>query len=502
MNDLFRKACEQLENLKHGSLKYIPQSDQKQPDGFSIYIEPFLKGGPYCLIKCISADWKSPSTKRIYCNNQIGISLEINSIDYEHEDCYSQDEYFDEDNKIGGGNFHKYRFYHFNNDVELNYIIEKHIQPFLNLLSRLIQNGPLERLVMSSPNSTKSGQSESTSDSNVSNTKSLNWILYGPPGTGKTYSTIRWALNFIDADSGITPDTDGDITDEQKSRYHDLLWDFNNEQNTDIKRIAFTTFHQSYGYEEFIEGYRPECDQNNNLIYRLKPGSFKAFCDYARNKEGNFVFIIDEINRGNISKIFGELITLIEDDKREETENFQSCILPYSYNRFAVPKNVYILGTMNTADRSLTRLDAALRRRFIFKEMMPKPELLNSIMIQGTDINLEYLLSILNKRILALYDRDHQIGHAYFIKLQQNPTMQALADVMKNRILPLLKEYFYDDWEKIRLVLGDNQKKEEPDFINVEDVDEALFGSKIECNKSYRIDESAFEDPNAYRFLK
>ena len=177
--------------------------------------------------------------------------------------------------------------------------------------------------------------------------------------------------------------------------------------------------------------------------------------------DNSYVFIIDEINRGNISKIFGELITLIEEDKRgignrepNPGEYPMSARLPYSGEDFSVPANVYILGTMNTADRSIALLDTALRRRFTFEEMMPKPEKLDGITIKGIDI--KKLLNAMNRRIEVLLDREHQIGHAYYMPLKSNPDFGKLVDIFKNKIIPLLQEYFYDDYEKIKMVLNDD----------------------------------------------
>ena len=155
-------------------------------------------------------------------------------------------------------------------------------------------------------------------------------------------------------------------------------------------------------------------------------------------KKENYVFIIDEINRGNISKIFGELITLIEDSKRAGRKEEASAILPYSGKKFSVPQNVYIIGTMNTADRSIALMDTALRRRFSFVEMMPDTGCLENIVVEG--INIAKVLDVINKRITYLYDREHTIGHAFFMKLHEEPTMEKLAEIFEKSIIPLLQE--------------------------------------------------------------
>lgn len=391
----------------------------------------------------------------------------------------------------------------------------------------------------------------------------------------------------------------------------------------DEKRIRFITFHQSFGYEEFIEGLRAETTDDGNVRYNIKPGVFKQICDdaafgnagiqqaldkalallqerlaegesitlrthngnpfrvtykseavfgifpeqskkedlgqgynaylkdirawyqnnnakvhnvsYVRGilaflirenhipatpeqtigtKRQNFVLIIDEINRGNISKIFGELITLIETSKRAGEAEELSVSLPYSATSFSVPNNLYLVGTMNTADRSLTALDTALRRRFEFIPMLPDTGLLAGTTIKG--IQLEQLLETLNARIKALYDNEHTLGHAFFMPIIQakddeDAAFDLLKRIMKNKILPLLEEYFYNDWQKIRLVLGDNQKEDESlhfvSSVNSEGNFLRLFGADAEedlqeAGMTYHLSSESkpvWNNPLAYR---
>ena len=274
----------------------------------------------------------------------------------------------------------------------------------------------------------------------------LNQILYGPPGTGKTYNIIKYAVELIEGE----PISPTESYSAIKKRY---------EEYSNTGQIRFTTFHQSLSYEEFVEGIRPVVvDQfgkdsatahaDTTVIYRPYNGVFKSLCEKAaKSPHMNFVAVMDEINRGNISRIFGELITLIEESKRGS-----SVILPYSQTNFSVPSNLYILGTMNTADRSIAMLDTALRRRFEFIEMMPQPSLLGDC--EGVD--LCELLTALNERIEYYYDREHAVGHAYFMNNNGCiKTLDELREVFSTKIIPLLQEYFFDDYERIRLVLND-----------------------------------------------
>ena len=325
----------------------------------------------------------------------------------------------------------------------------------------------------------------------------LNTILYGPPGTGKTYNSIFYSVGIIKKDKSIIDiieDKTKNISDIEKEEIFDNFNDFK-EQG----QIEFITFHQSYSYEDFIEGIRPtlatkDSEDNKDLKYTIHSGIFKKICERARNdKDKNDVLIIDEINRGNISKIFGELITLLEPSKRlGETEELK-IRLAYSGEEFGVPKNLYILGTMNTADRSIALLDIALRRRFNFIEMPPRYELLKQkIEVKNDKIELQELLKAINTRIEFLLDKDHLIGHSYFINIK---TFEDLKEIFRNSIIPLLQEYFYDDFEKIREVLniGDNNdsfiiKKEIPQ--NFSDTLKTRFQNK----PVYVINETEIED--------
>ncbi|EAH9798911.1 AAA family ATPase [Campylobacter jejuni] len=391
----------------------------------------------------------------------------------------------------------------------------------------------------------------------------LNQILYGPPGTGKTYHTIDKALEILGENL--------ENRDEKKAKFDEYV---KNGQ------IVFTTFHQSYGYEEFVEGIKPRIDSKENskeVEYEIKDGNFKELCKKAldnykvslltqeefvksedlENKieifldelvdqqkfiekiqSGGFkleeynekyriitddtnanlylnleifktllenkdkiingrsikqilnnkhrrqidsyyfqlvklfkereqdykvdnnpsekpelkpyIIIIDEINRGNVSKIFGELITLIEPSKRIGEKEELKVTLPYSGEKFGVPKNVYIIGTMNTADRSITSLDTALRRRFEFIEMMPD---VSKLSMDCEGINLQELLKAINTRIEYLLDREKTIGHAFFVSVEN---LEDLKKVFQNKIIPLLQEYFYNDYALINEVLNDN----------------------------------------------
>lgn len=240
-----------------------------------------------------------------------------------------------------------------------------------------------------------------------------------------------------------------------------------------------------------------------NVLAPLVEAVIKQGLDLSgTNLSDNRVLIIDEINRGNISNIFGELITLIEPSKRTGADEALSVKLPYSKERFSVPSNLYIIGTMNTADKSLAQVDIALRRRFEFVEMMPKPTLLADIDCEGID--LEKLLFVLNQRIELLYDREHTIGHSFFMPLRGEPTIERLARIFELEILPLLEEYFFEDWERVGQVLGDHLKKDNSLKFFHEKYSEkaimALMGVDWSPNgiRPYQRNKAALTDPLAY----
>lgn len=259
----------------------------------------------------------------------------------------------------------------------------------------------------------------------------LNSILYGAPGTGKTYATAQYALAIIE--NKTLEDISSEPRSEIMKRYNHLIKD---------EKVVFTTFHQNYGYEDFIQGIRPDTSAKE-MYFKTVDGVFKSIAEKAMTDSNNdYVIIIDEINRANISKVFGELITLIEEDKRWGEENAVSVTLP-SGEIFAIPNNLYIVGTMNSADKSISLIDTALRRRFKFIEFTPDLSLID-------DTKLKSVLEKLNKGIAAeLNSTDLLIGHSYFISKSIND----ICEIMNGSIIPLLYEYFFDNKNKVEAQL-------------------------------------------------
>jgi hypothetical protein len=328
----------------------------------------------------------------------------------------------------------------------------------------------------------------------------LNTILFGAPGVGKTFITREIAVRIADAawwqSTGSLIDSDDERAAAIKVRY---------EQLRDEQRVHFTTFHQSFSYEDFVEGIQAKAE-DGVVRYGVEPGVFRNVVDCATQQaDSNVVLIIDEINRGNVARILGELITLLEPSKRHGAADEQQVVLPYSKKPFSVPNNLYVVGTMNTADKSLTQIDVALRRRFQFVEMSPDPSKLAGVQVHGVD--LSDLLVTLNDRIEVLLDRDHVLGHAYFLGIspldEGAPREAELARVFEQNILPLLQEYFFDDWERIAWVLNDNRKTDPADrFLTQPPTPlNALFGDDVVDQLSDRrfiVNKDAFRRPGAY----
>ena len=508
-----------------------------------------------------------------------------------------------------------------------------------------------------------------------------NLILYGPPGTGKTYSTIDRAIEIIDPVYRQSTIGEKDARVKLKARFDELM---------QARRIGFVTFHQSFSYEDFVEGLKATTDEGGQVKYEIEDGIFKQMCSTAAAARGDgsktgptkkldlsgrqiwkmslgntkgpdaaiydeciekgyvllgwgqgvdftgastrhdikakidteqpegadsdyivtachafvntmkpgdliivsdgnhrfraigevkgdyrflpvdedrellyqqcrdvdwirtfspslpsdqlmtvafsqatiyrlrppainlrllgallnedaptteggprpFVLIIDEINRGNISRVFGELITLIEDSKRAGQPEALTVKLPYSKEMFSVPANLYLIGTMNTADRSLAQVDIALRRRFVFEELMPNPSVLSKLpTIDG--IHVGKMLTVMNRRIEVLYDREHTIGHTFFLSLKGDPSLAEMERIFSGSILPLLEEYFFEDWEKIRLVLGDHRKPAALAMVKQTYSDgeiEALFGTDSDhpIRSVYERNNNALSVPESY----
>ncbi|GJF12707.1 hypothetical protein NGTWS0302_02470 [Mycolicibacterium cyprinidarum] len=273
-------------------------------------------------------------------------------------------------------------------------------------------------------------------------------VLYGPPGTGKTYIADRAAVWLLDGGSASEV-ANTMLGDENLLRARRQALSQVPPDDNGVARLTRVTFHPSYSYEDFIEGFRPSKSANGTLQLILKDGAFKRVCDTARkDPNSKYVVLIDELNRGNVPKIFGELITLIEKDKRGLTVQ-----LPQSGASFSVPENVFIIGTMNTADRSIHLLDTALRRRFQFVELLP-----NSDLLEGTTVGalaLDTFLDGLNHDIRERFGRDKQIGHSLFFQNGQIiDTPEDFAAMFRYELLPLLQEYLFDDYRALAELLG------------------------------------------------
>ncbi len=395
-------------------------------------------------------------------------------------------------------------------DPELNVFQQNILRPYFDLSIKELMEQSIEELqdeeyqeIPTTIADEYEGINQDGSIKDFYKHEDLNLILYGPPGTGKTYNSTYYAVSILEQRDPV-------IVKEES--YNNVKHKYNDYMKKG--QIAFCTFHQSYGYEEFIEGIKPIVvekanDQKGEIQYKIEDGIFKEMCERARkNTKENYIIIIDEINRGNISKIFGELITLVEPSKRLGNSEEIYVTLPYSKKPFGVPSNLYIIGTMNTADRSIALMDTALRRRFKFIEVEPETNIFKKmndnkpLIVENIDI--KKMVDTINKRIEVLYDREHMIGQAYFMELLNSKTIDKLSDIFENKIIPLLQEYFFDDYEKIRLILGDNQVNEENmQFVTKEGIDMTLFGSSsemdiIEEKATYNINTDALTNPMAY----
>lgn len=272
-------------------------------------------------------------------------------------------------------------------------------------------------------------------------------ILYGPPGTGKTYAARRlavwWLARANDTGGGAAILTNNAAFLAAERALAAV------PTGAAAAQLTTLTFHPAYSYEDFIEGFKPAPGGDGALRLTLQPGVFKRVCQEAtKHRDRRYLVLIDEINRANLASVFGELLTLLERDKRG-----MAIILPQSKEAFAIPPNVYLLGTMNTADKSIKVLDSALRRRFAWNEVLPDPTLLAGATIGG--LSLDRFLTELNRRVARREGREKQIGHAYLLDAGKPvATPEEFAARFRQEILPLLQEYCYDDYAELAAYVG------------------------------------------------
>ncbi len=286
-------------------------------------------------------------------------------------------------------------------------------------------------------------------------------ILYGPPGTGKTYIGRRFAVWWLLRGQGANEAELTQVLEESRAHSEAEQELTRVPESTRAAPLTLLTFHPSYAYEDFIEGFKPAPTSDGTLSLRLEDGVFKRVCrEAARHPSRNYLVLIDEINRANISRVFGELITLLEKDKRG-----LQVVLPQSKESFAIPPNVYIVGTMNTADRSIKLLDAALRRRFAFEELLPDPGLFEGAAVDS--LPLDRFLAELNSRVARVEGREKQIGHSFLMDQGEPVTEpEEFARRFRQEILPLLQEYSYDDYAELAEYVGAELVDKESQRLN------------------------------------